>query len=147
MILQALTDYYRVLEQAGKIDAPGLQQQPRFGLDKAQSFHPAARNDVGIPVERQQLQQGQREASGLAGAGLCPTHDVVTSQNDRDGLALDGRGFGVAGVRDSLQDFRNESEFGKRHGYVQVMGDRNLVQCTIQVEQHYTSAGHQRRVR
>ena len=23
MILQALTDYYRVLEQAGKIDAPG----------------------------------------------------------------------------------------------------------------------------
>ena len=23
MILQAMTDYYRVLEQAGKIDAPG----------------------------------------------------------------------------------------------------------------------------
>ena len=80
-------------------------------------------------------------------ASLRTTHHVVAGQYDGNGLALDGRGFGVAGVRDSLQDFRDESEFGKRHGCIHVLGAGILLQCTMKLVPHYTSRRNQRRVR
>ena len=51
----------------------------------------------------QALQQGQREAGGLAGAGLRGAEQVASRENDRDGLHLDGGGLGVALVRDSAE--------------------------------------------
>ena len=47
--------------------------------------------------QRQALQQRQREAGGLAGAGLGAGQQVAAGQHDRDGLRLDRRRDGVAG--------------------------------------------------
>ena len=41
----------------------------------------------------QALQDRQREAGGLAGAGLCAGEDVAPFEHDGNGLLLDRRGF------------------------------------------------------
>ena len=100
---------------------------------------------AGMPG--QAVEQGQRETRRFAGAGLGATHDVVAGEDDRNRLALDRRRFGVAGIGDGLQDFRDETEFGKRHGYVHVVGADILLQCTMKLVVHYTSRRNQRFVR
>jgi hypothetical protein len=54
------------------------------------------------------MQQRQREAGGLAGAGLCTGKQVTALEDRGDGLALNRGGLCVA-------EF-GHGEFGKRHG-------------------------------
>jgi hypothetical protein len=56
------------------------------------------------------LQQGQREAGGLAGAGLGAGEDVAAFEDDGDGLGLDGRGLGIAFVRDGADQLGAQAE-------------------------------------
>ena len=62
------------------------------------------------------LQQRQREAGGLARAGLCGGEQVATGQHHGNGLRLDGRGFGVTGIDDCAQQFGEQVQFGKAVG-------------------------------
>jgi hypothetical protein len=63
---------------------------------------------VGLGAE--DLQQGQREAGGLAGAGLRGAEQVFAGENDGDGLRLDGGGRGVALFRDCAEQLGLEPE-------------------------------------
>jgi hypothetical protein len=49
--------------------------------------------DAGFP--REQLQHRQREAGGLAGAGLRGAEQIAPGENYGNGLRLDGGGYGV----------------------------------------------------
>ncbi len=61
-------------------------------------------------------QHRQRERRRLAGAGLRDADEVVAGDDGRNRRRLDGRGFGVAGFLDGLQNFRVETEGLKWHG-------------------------------
>jgi hypothetical protein len=54
--------------------------------------------EAGARFGRKALQQRQREAGGLAGAGLRGAQQIAPCEYDRDGLRLDGSGGGVAFV-------------------------------------------------
>ena len=48
----------------------------------------------------QSLEHGQDEGGGLAGAGLGAGQEIAAGEDERDRLALDRGGLGVALVRD-----------------------------------------------
>jgi hypothetical protein len=54
-----------------------------------------------------------RVRGGLAGARLREPHDVASLAGQRNGLALDGGGAGVAGVADRVEDQRVKPELGE----------------------------------
>src|SRR5258705_4881593 len=62
----------------------------------------------------QQLQQGQREAGGFAGAGLGSAQKIFAGKDYGDGLQLDGGGRGVALFRDCAEELRLQPERVKR---------------------------------
>ncbi len=62
----------------------------------------------------QALQQRQREAGGLAGAGLGAGKHVAALEDDGNGLRLYRRGFGVALLGDDAGEFGRQAETGKR---------------------------------
>jgi hypothetical protein len=66
----------------------------RRGEDQAAG---AARLDVVGVLFGQDVQDRQREAGGLAGAGLGGGHQVAAGEHLRNGLGLDRGGHGVAG--------------------------------------------------
>jgi hypothetical protein len=68
----------------------------------------AARHAGAGAAAVQDVQHGEREAGGLAGASLRHTHDVTSGQDDRNGLRLDGGGMQV-----SLFDNGTQNRFGK----------------------------------
>jgi len=55
---------------------------------------------AGTREWRKLLQDRQRESRGLAGAGLCPRHQVATFEHEGNGLRLDRRGILVAEFAD-----------------------------------------------
>jgi hypothetical protein len=63
---------------------------------------------VGLP--REQLQHRQREAGGLAGAGLRRAEQIATREYDGDGLRLDGGGFGIALLGDCFEQLGRKPE-------------------------------------
>ncbi len=63
---------------------------------------------------REALQQRQREAGGLAGAGLRAGEHVAALEDRRDGLGLHGRGHRVALFGDGANEFGREAEISKR---------------------------------
>ena len=65
---------------------------------------------AGIGLAAQYLQQGQREAGGLAGAGLRGAEQIFSSEDYGDGLRLNRGGCGVALVRDSAEQLGLEAE-------------------------------------
>jgi hypothetical protein len=65
-------------------------------------------------VPREQLQHGQREPGGLAGAGLRGGEKIAARENDRDGLRLDGGGLGVALLGNSLKQLGRKTEILER---------------------------------
>jgi hypothetical protein len=67
---------------------------------------------VGLGV--QDLEEGQREAGGLAGAGLGGAQKIFAGENYWNGLRLDRRGCGVALLGNSLEQFGLEPEGVKR---------------------------------
>ena len=108
-----------------------LHRQLARRREDQRTYRVAGRAGRTAGVTGQTVEQRQCEAGGLAGTGLGAAHDVVPGEDDGNGLALDRRGFGVAGFGDGLQDFRDEPEFGKRHGYGHDRGAAGLVHCTI----------------
>jgi hypothetical protein len=65
---------------------------------------------TGIGFLGQDLEEGKREARGLAGAGLGGAQKVFAGENNGNGLRLDGGGRGVALVRDSAEQLGLEAE-------------------------------------
>ena len=65
---------------------------------------PPAPGVVGGLLERQPLEDRQRERRRLAGAGLGDPEQVAAGQHDGDGLRLDGRRLGVALLADGLKE-------------------------------------------
>jgi len=56
------------------------------------------------------LQDRQREAGGLAGAGLRGAEQVAPGEYDRDGLRLDGGGDRIALIGDSTEQLGLKAE-------------------------------------
>src|SRR5690606_367102 len=52
----------------------------------------------------EQLQQGQREAGGLAGTSLGGSHDVTTAEDSGNGLLLNGGGGVVTAVCNCFEE-------------------------------------------
>ena len=61
------------------------------------------------------VQDGQHESGCFAGASLSPCQQVVTCQDDRDRLCLNGRGCVVALLLHGLQNGRSQIQFFKFH--------------------------------
>jgi hypothetical protein len=76
----------------------------------------AGRREACVRVALQALEDREDEGRGLAGARLGGTEHVVAGDDDRDGLLLDGRGFGVALVHDGAEEFGREAEIGEGQG-------------------------------
>jgi hypothetical protein len=51
---------------------------------------------AAVRFRGQPLQDRQREAGGLPGAGLRGAEEVAAGKDDGDGLRLDGGGLGIA---------------------------------------------------
>ena len=74
---------------------------------------PGRRNDDGayLPVifmpflMQQPVHNGKQECSGLAGAGLCLTGDIMTFEDNGKGLRLDWRTMGKANGGNRFQQF------------------------------------------
>ena len=62
------------------------------------------------------LEHRQHEGGRLAGAGLGAGEQVAAGEDERDGLGLDGRGLGVALVRDGAEELGREPEVIEGHG-------------------------------
>ena len=69
---------------------------------------------AAVRLGGEQLEEGKREAGGLAGAGLGGAQQVFTSEYYGNGLRLDGGGRGVALVRDCAEELRLQPERVKR---------------------------------
>ena len=65
---------------------------------------------AGIRLGAQDLEEGKREAGGLAGAGLRGAEQVFAGEHDGNGLRLDRRGLRIALVRDSAEQLGLEPE-------------------------------------
>src|SRR5205823_10092598 len=71
-----------------------------------------------MPVvhRRRQLHQNRpNESRGFSGAGLRDANDIISRENVRDRRDLDRSWLGVAGVMNSLQDFRGKIKRTKWH--------------------------------
>ena len=63
-----------------------------------------------IGVAGEQLQHGQREAGGLAGAGLGGAEQIAAREHHGNGLRLDGGGFGIALLGNSAEQLGRQAE-------------------------------------
>jgi hypothetical protein len=63
-----------------------------------------------VGFRAQELQQRQREAGGLAGAGLRRAEQVSACEDYGDGLRLDGGGLGIALLCDCAQQLGLEAK-------------------------------------
>ena len=60
---------------------------------------------AGVRLAAQDLEEGEREAGGLAGAGLGGAQKVFAGEYYGNCLGLDRRGCGVALLGNSLEQF------------------------------------------
>ena len=74
----------------------------------------ARRRDARVRVMREPLQERQREARGLAGAGLRAAHHVAAGEHERDRLDLDRRRRGVTLLLDGLEQLRAQAQVSER---------------------------------
>ena len=61
-------------------------------------------------LRAESMQRGQREGSGLAGAGLRDAQNVMAFQRGRNRLRLNGRGCGIAFLANCLQQCGSQRE-------------------------------------
>ncbi|KAG0162373.1 hypothetical protein DFQ30_002220, partial [Apophysomyces sp. BC1015] len=76
----------------------------------------AGRRCAGARQRQQALDDRQRKARGLAGAGLRRPHDVAPGQHDWNRLRLDRRRLRVALLDYRLQDRRGKAKAVERRG-------------------------------
>ncbi len=67
------------------------------------------------PALGEDIDHGQREASGLACSGLGAAQDITPLQDVGNSALLNGRGFAVAGIIDGLQDGSAKAKFFEGH--------------------------------
>ena len=67
-----------------------------------------------VGLGAQELEEGKREAGGLAGARLGCAQEVFAGEYNGNGLRLDGGGRGVALFRDCAEELRLQPERVKR---------------------------------
>ena len=91
-----------LLHLGGELARRGQDQRARHACPRASGFEPR--------------QHRQHVAGGLAGAGLRDAEHVAAGHGDRDGLHLDGSGFGIAGGLDGSLHFRAEPELSEGCG-------------------------------
>ncbi|CAB3900878.1 hypothetical protein LMG26858_04229 [Achromobacter anxifer] len=94
---------HRFLDLRGQLTRRGQDQAARA----------AGLAQLGLLLH-QQMQDGQGEACGLAGAGLGGGEQVAAFQDLGNGLGLNGSGRGVAGVGNGAQQGISQPEVGKR---------------------------------
>ncbi|MCY1377584.1 hypothetical protein D9M69_651670 [compost metagenome] len=75
----------------------------------------AAETVLGAFALAQQVQQGQGEGGGLAGAGLGTTEQIAPGQHGGNRLGLDGGGGFVTVLAHSLHDGRGQIQFFEVH--------------------------------
>ena len=108
--------------ELGQVLAVGLHAFFDLGGEFARGGqHEGADGRAAALVERalaglEAVQHGQREASGLAGAGLRAGQQVAALQHGGNGLRLDRRRVFVALFAHGAQQRLGEAEFGKAHG-------------------------------
>jgi len=69
---------------------------------------------AGSGFPREQLQHRQREAGGLAGAGLRGAEQIAPGEDYGNGLRLDGGGYGVALLGDCAEQLGRKPEILER---------------------------------
>ena len=70
---------------------------------------------AGTGVGLESLQHRQRESGGFAGAGLCTGHYILTQENRRYRLLLDGGGRAIALLLDCVEQLGDEAEITELH--------------------------------
>jgi hypothetical protein len=65
---------------------------------------------AGIRPGGQPVKNREREARGLAGAGLGGAQQVFAGEDDGDGFRLDGGGNGIALLGDSAEQLDAKAE-------------------------------------
>ena len=101
------------------VGAHALLDLDRQLARRRQHQHARRAGDAGqaaVGAGRQPVQDGQREAGGLAGAGLRRGHQVVAGEHGGDRLLLDGGRRVVALFGDGALDFGHQAKVGKMHG-------------------------------
>ncbi len=83
------------------------RQLPGRDDDEHADRRPAVARRGGHP---QALEDGKHEGGGLAGPRLGAREHVAPGEHERDGGGLDGRGLGVALVRDRAEKLGREPE-------------------------------------
>mgnify|MGYP000299375214 CR=1 FL=1 len=109
-------------ERSGRL-AEMLERSARFHDDELERWlasEPSRDRDTAARVAHglafgQPLQHRQREAGGLAGAGLGAGQQVAAVQHGGDGLRLDRGGRVVALVMDGAQQRLGQAEFSEFH--------------------------------
>ena len=75
----------------------------------------ARRRRAGALLGGQQLQNRQGEAGGFSGTGLSTGHHVMSGEDGRDGLELNGCRLGVTLIGNCAQQLGKQPERLKRH--------------------------------
>jgi len=91
---------------------------------------------------REQREHRQRESRRLAGAGLRAGDEIATCQHERNGLALDGSGGGVAAFVHGAYEVLGQTE-GSKVRHVSPKGKRDLSLSPRAVEAGRQSQGRQ----
>ena len=68
-----------------------------------------------VRVWLETLEDRQDEGRRLAGPGLGSSHEVAAGEDERDGLCLDRRWRGVAGVGHRVEEFSRQAEGFEGH--------------------------------
>jgi hypothetical protein len=96
---------------------------------------------------QQALDDRQREAGGLAGAGLGRAHHVTALQHHGDGLGLDRGRMDVALFGQGFQDIGREAEIFEADGRAAGAADADVVSDMVYCERCDSAAAAARRLR
>ena len=115
---------HRLFDLGGQF-AGGCQHQSADGF--------AAKTVFARLTQAQLVQHGQGKRGGFACAGLGASQQVLSSQNGRNGLGLDGGRGVIAELAHSLHEGRSQIQFFKVHFY--------RAPCPARVSAHSTAVG------
>jgi hypothetical protein len=87
----------------------------------------------------QPLQHRQREAGGLAGAGLCAAHQVGAGQDGGNGLRLDGSGRVVTVFMHGTHEGLDQAEVCEVHIGVRALGRAMFATCGDPLRVHQSA--------
>ncbi len=104
----------RVLRVLGDVVVDLVGQLAR-GREDQRPHRVARRRGAGVGFRQQVLDDRQREAGGLAGAGLRRAHHVAAADHHGNRSGLDRCGPGITALGQGPQDIRVQAESVERH--------------------------------